>query len=213
MYVFVPVGAAAAAVSLIILISEPIKNLQLRKSVIVCMCSILMFPALLRLFAQHEQIVRTADIKANVLLQVVEQVPAIDSNALLILLTDMGLQELGDNYLYPFRRGTFDSAVHLLYQDRRPRLAVLCWDGGKCNPYDNELADYDISDVVTDVSKLVLLRLHEDLTVELLYEVPGELGIENVNTYNPDLLIDTSAPLPSRAVAMLASAHRLSTNS
>ena len=142
----------------------------------------------------------------------VEQVPAIDSDALLILLTDMGLRELGDNYLYPFRRGPFDSAIHLLYQDRRPRLAVLCWDGGKCNPYDNELADYDISDVVTDVSKLVLLRLHEDLTVELLLEVPAELGIENSDSYNPNILIDTSASVPSRAQTMLSSARRASGN-
>ena len=212
MYVFLPVGAAAVVVSLTILISEPIKNVQLRKYVIICICSTLMFPALLRLIAQHEHIVKTADIKANVLLQLVEQVPAIDSDALLILLTDMGLRELGDNYLYPFRRGPFDSAIHLLYQDRRPRLAVLCWDGGKCNPYDNELTDYDISDVVTDVSKLVLLRLHEDLSVELLYEVPAELGIENGDQYDVTRLVDSEAPLPARAATMLARARRRSSD-
>ena len=208
MYIFVPVGAAAVAVSLIILITKHIKNVQLRKYVIICICSILMFPALLRLFAQHEHIVKIADIKANVLMQVVEQVPAIDSDALMILLTDMGLRELGDNYLYPFRRGPFDSAIHLLYQERRPLLAVLCWGDGKCNPYDSELTDYDISDVVTDVSKLVLLRLHEDLTVELLYEVPVELGIENSDHYDVTRLVDSEAPLPARAVTMLAFARR-----
>ena len=164
------------------------------------------------MFERHEHFVNTANTKASVLLQVVEQVPAIDSDALMILLTDMGLRELGDNYLYPFRRGPFDSAIHLLYQDRRPRLAVLCWEGGKCNPYDNELTDYDISDVVTDVSKLVLLRLHENLTVELLYEVPEELGIENAEQYDVTRLVDAEAPLPARAATMLASARRRSSD-
>ena len=55
-----------------------------------------------------------------------------------------------------------------------------------------------------DYSKIVFFRLHDDLTVELLRDLPPELSSAQNDSYDPDRLIDTSAPLPPRAITMLA---------
>ena len=123
LYVYVPIGSAIATFSVVLFLSMYIENIRVRKITIVSLCLFLLFPGALRLFEEHGHFVNTANIKGRVLLQVVEQVPAIDSDALLILLTDMGLRELGDNYLYPFRRGPFDSASSPCCT----RIAVLDW--------------------------------------------------------------------------------------
>ncbi len=90
---------------------------------------------------------------------------------------------------------------------------MLHFDGRYCNRSDFDLKAYDIREVVTDTSKLILFLLRDDFTVELLHELPAELGIEDADNYDVGRLIDTSAPIPPRALTMLASARRLSTDS
>ena len=53
MYVYVPVGAAVALVSLLVLLVQPLHNFRLRNLVLIILCLLLLFPALLRLFVQH----------------------------------------------------------------------------------------------------------------------------------------------------------------
>ena len=209
MYIYVPVGAAITVFGLIVLISTVFRETRFRKGAMICLCLLVMVPGLSRLFVSHAQYARGAKTIEHVLRQLVDQAPAIDSDALLILLTDMGLRELGDNNLYGFRRNGFDSAIYIVYQDARPRYATLCWDGRNCNHSDFDLKSYDIRDVVTDTSKLILFRLRDDFSVELLHELPAELGIEDADNYDVGRLIDTSAPIPPRRVlTMLASVHR-----
>ena len=53
-----------------------------------------------------------------------------------------------------------------------------------------------------------MFRLHEDLSVALLHELPTELGIADSENYDPLRLIDTSAPSPPpRALTMLGEAQ------
>ena len=93
-------------------------------------------------------------------------------------------------------------------RSNRPHYAVLCWSERYCNSNDWLLTDFDIADVINDISNLVIFRLHEDLSVELLRELPPELGLDDRGTYDPDRLIDASVPLPPRAVTMLGAAKR-----
>ena len=208
MYVFVPIGAAVAVTSLLMLITLPVKRPILRQFAVVCLSLMIMLPALSRLFLQHARFVESANAKAEILWQIVQQAPRFDPDSEVIVLTDMGLRELGENDIYDFRRVALDSAIYMLYEGNRPRSMVLCWSGRYCNSNDWLLTTFDIRDVINDFSKLVLFRLHEDLTVELLSELPPELGLDDRGSYNPDPLIDTSAPPPPRAVTMLAAVVR-----
>ncbi len=124
MYIYVPVGAAITVFGLIVLISTVFRETRFRKGAMICLCLLVLVPGLSRLFVSHAQYARGAKTIEHVLRQLVDQAPAIDSDALLILLTDMGLRELGDNNLYGFRRN-FDSAIYIVYQDARPRYATL----------------------------------------------------------------------------------------
>ena len=72
---------------------------------------------------------------------------------------------------------------------------------------DVDLSNFNLNES-TDFSNLVIFRLHEDLSVELLRELPPELGLDDRGTYDPDRLIDNAAPLPPRAISMLGAAAR-----
>ena len=208
MYIFVPIGAAVALLSIVLLLSSLLRQRPLRTVLIVVLCLLLMFPAISRLFVQKTYFDNMADNKVQVLRQVTELAPRFAPDTLFILLTDMGLRELGDNHIYDFRRATFNASMWILYQDQRPSYSVLCWDGRMCNSSDWGDEDFDIRDIVADIERLVLMRLHEDLSVELLRELPPELGLDARGAYNPDRLIDYAAPLPPRAVTMLGATSR-----
>ena len=210
MYIFVPIGTAVALLSIVLLVSSMVRQMRMRTVVTVLLCLFFMFPAISRLFVQKTYFENMADNKVQVLRQVTELAPRFAPDTLFILLTEMGLSELGDNHIYDFRRATFNASMWILYQDQRPSYSVLCWDGRMCNSSDWGDEDFDVRDIVTDASQLVLMRLHEDLTVELLRELPPELGLDDRGSYNPDRLIDYAAPLPPRAVSMLGATKRTS---
>ena len=207
-YILVPIAASVAIFSIVAWVAAHAKKRRLRVFITITLCLLLLLPAIPRLFVQVADFEMMTQTKAGVLRKIVEQAPRFQPDALLILLTDMGLKELGDNHIYGFRRATFNSAMWILYQEARPSYGVLCWDGRLCNAAYLGWENYDIRDVVTDAGKLVLMRLHEDLRVELLRELPPELGIANPESYDPDALIDFDAPLPKRAFTMLGADSR-----
>ncbi|MCY4072233.1 MAG: hypothetical protein OXG60_13130, partial [Chloroflexi bacterium] len=103
MYIYVPIGGAIAVICLILLAASLIKNHQIRKAFIVGVCLMILFPALARLFAQHAHYVNNANNKAWVLLQIVEQAPAVDPDAYIILATEMLGTELRAKGVSEFR--------------------------------------------------------------------------------------------------------------
>ena len=167
----------------------------------------LMFPALSRLFVQQRRFENSADAKARVLMQLVEQAPYFDSDARLMLLTGMSFGELNKHGIDELQYNMLDSAIYMLYQEGRPKVAFLCVLGRRCSTDDIDVMEKYLQRG-TDYSNFVMFRLHDDLSVELLRELPPELGGSNNDTYDPERLIDTSAPIPPRALTMLASARR-----
>ncbi len=207
MYIYVPIGAAAVVMSVLLLLVSLIKKARLRQALVICLCLVLMFPALSRLFIQHAHFVDSANAKAKILLQIVEQAPRFNSNARLVLATDLSLDELSETGIAELWTNMFDSASYLLYGEDRPMFSSLCILGDACSTDDiDKKLLYLAAD--TDYSEIVMFRLHDDLSVELLRELPPELGGPNNASYKPDRLIDTSAPIPPRALTMLASARR-----
>ena len=95
-----------------------------------------------------------------------------------------------------------NSAIYVIYQDHRPKQAIFCIFGDDCYPKDGELLDFEFQ-FDTDYTNTVIFHLKEDLSVELLYRLPTEIGAENNTTYNVERLVDFTAPVPSRAYTML----------
>ena len=207
LYVYVPFGASIALYGVLLLLSQPIKRVLVRKTLVVAISLVLIFPAVSRLFVQHAHFVNSANAKAKILLQTVEQAPRYESNARVILLTDMSLKVLSEHGIDALWTHMFDSAIYLLYGDYRPMVAALCIKGVGCSTNDID-PSYEFLYEDTNYSNFVIFRLHDDLSVELLRELPSELGGSSNDTYNPERLIDTSAPIPPRALTMLASARR-----
>ena len=207
MYVYVPIGAGVAVISLLLLILSPMKSFRLRQAIFTSLFLLLMFPAVSRLYVQHHHFVNSANAKAKILLQIVEQAPSFDSRSRLMLVTDMILKERTDAGIGELLTNMFDSAIYMLYQDRRPNVAFLCILGSRCS-FDDIDIKVNYLENGTDYSDVVIFRLYDDLSVELLLELPPELNDGQNHTYDPEPLIDTSAPLPPRALSMLASARR-----
>ena len=205
MYVYVPIGAAIATISLLILLTSLLGHPRIRRWAIVAASLLLMFPATSRLFVQHANFPIAANAKANVLRQMIEQAPAIDSEAYAILLSELDLDEMWLNDIWEFKKNMFDGSVFVLYDGQGPQHAFLCIIGDACHLDDIAFKEFDLEQIA-DFSNLVVFRLHQDLSVQLLRELPPELGLDDRGSYNPDPLIDTSAPLPPRAVTMLGAA-------
>ncbi|MCY4073498.1 MAG: hypothetical protein OXG60_19575 [Chloroflexi bacterium] len=207
MYIYIPFGAAAVVTSLLLLFVAPVKKVRLRQALVICLCLMLMFPALSRLFVQHAHFNNSANAKASVLLQIVEQVPHYDSNARMVLVTNMSRDELSELGIYELWTNMFDSAIYFLYGQGRPMFSSLCILGAACSTDDID-KNLQYLDADTDYRDIVIFRLYDDLSVELLHELPPELGGKQNHSYNPERLIDKSAPTPPRALTMLSSARR-----
>ena len=96
---------------------------HVRKTLVVAISLVLIFPAVSRLFVQHAHFVNSANAKAKILLQTVEQAPRYESNARVILLTDMSLKVLSEHGI--------DSIVDAYVRQRDiPSLWRLPSDGG-----------------------------------------------------------------------------------
>ncbi len=203
MYFYVPLGASVAVFALLTLLTLPIRRAAYRKYLTIVLFIVLMFPPLNRLLYQHEFYVSSANAKANVLIQMLRQAPAIDDSATVILLWDKSTSELKDVNIEEFQGNMLDSAIHVLYDGDRPQFAFLCYTSGRCSPSDIVFYAYHF-DEFTAYDNLVIFRVYHDLSVELLREFPKELGLDDQGAYNVDSLVDISAPLPPRAITMLA---------
>ena len=207
MYDYVPVGAAIAVSSLIILLALSFQSVRIRRVVVVGLHLLIILPSLARLFNQQALYVDSANIKAKILLQIVEQAPAFEPDAQLILMTEMSGSGLHRKGVGELRTHMLDGATYMLYGESRPKAAYMCILGQPCSKEDIAIRRGHLENT-TDFSDIVIFRLNDDLSVELLRELPSELGGSSNDTYNPERLIDTSAPIPPRALTMLASVRR-----
>ncbi len=210
LYFYVPIGAAIATFSLIALLTATIRNIRRRNIIIIVLTVILMFPATSRLLLQHEYFVKSANSKAWILRQVIEQTPAIDNGTHLGFLTDMSRKELYEKKIYGLHLSyTWYSMFYILYQDGHPSFVSLCNTDLEitCLISGDELVE-KIPDEDYVFQNLILYRLHEDLTVELLDELPAEFNFAVHGGYYPHRLYNPDAPIPPRAITMLAADRR-----
>ena len=205
LYTYVPIGAAIAVFSLIALLTVSIANVRHRNVTIVMFCLILMFPAVSHLLLQHEYFVESANNKARVLAQLIEQAPQVKSKTHLILLTDMTWDEMRANKVYRLHESyVLQNMFYVLYQDAYPAFSSFCQIGvvSSCEINGGGLFSYDAAKGF-EFRDLLVFRLYNDLSVELLNELPGEFDFTVVDEYHPNELYNPEAPLPPRAITML----------
>ena len=207
LYFYAPVFAAIAVFAIMLLLTARLPSESLRKILLLALFLLLIIPSVNRLLMQRQRLTQNADDKAAVLLSVMEQAPAFDANAIAILLTHKSVKDIEKSSIREFESNMLDSAFHVLWQDRGPQFAFLCAIFKYCHPNDIDYFKYELNEA-EDYSEIVIFQLQDDLAVELLYELPPELGGASNATYNPARLIDASAPLPPRALTMLAAARR-----
>ena len=198
-YVMTAAGGAIALFGLLLALSSVVKRNSWRNGLLIALCLALLLPALSRLHVQQDFFLGRVQNHRIVLSGIVRAAPAFDAEARALLIADMDFGWLKDEQIYPFR-STLHRVSQVLYQQRQPELFDLCWDGGRGCKNGGSVAD---AIAPNDPSQFVLFRLREDLSVELLHEMPLDLNIPNAEAYNPNALIDFDAPLPPRAISML----------
>ena len=206
MYFYVPIGAAVVIFSLIALLTMPINRLRFRNAAIIILCIILMFPALSRLILQHEHFVNSANRKATLLQNVLEIAPQTASDAILVLAAEMSLEELAVTDIAVYGGyGLVRSIFRVLYHDA-PAHAVLCVSGPWCS-YPRDFIQQSSDDFIkNNLSNMLLLKIHEDLSVELVEQPSVYFGFGSDSAYDARRLYSPDAPLPPRAATMLGSA-------
>lgn len=208
MYVYAPIGAAVTAFALIALLAFPLRNIRLRQTFIIGLGLLLIFPGLSRLYVQQGWFVDSANAKARILMQIVEQAPRFDAKARLMLMTYMSSDALREKGIKELDTNMFDSAMYMMYQEGRPKVAFFCIVGEYCGSSDIDI-NRDFFETGDDFSDVVIFLLHEDLQVELLKELPPELLNRGDASYDQTSLIDASAPIPPRAITMLSPALQI----
>lgn len=207
MYMFVPIGASLAMFSLILLIASPIGDNRRRRSVVVCLCLLLLIPAVARLFAQRASFVESADTKARILYQVMEIAPAIAPGSQLAMVAELDHIELGARGLREFiADDMLNSAMHVLYQEAAPEVAYFCHSLRICGEFSGGETIFSPAAPGDLLGRTLVFRLHEDYSVELVEDPASLLGLDMPTTYDASALYDADAALPPRARTMLGGA-------
>ena len=198
MYFYVPIAAAIAVFSLIALLTALIARPQYRNATVIILCIILMFPALSRLLLQHERFVDKANEKAIVLHDILEAAPQAESDAVLILITEMSEKQFGATAIADLGfRSLVNSIFRTLYAPA-PAQVALCLTKPQCS--------YPRDFLERHSQNILLLKIHEDLSVELIEQPSVYFGFGSDSTYDVRRLYNPDAPLPPRAATMLGSA-------
>ncbi len=211
LYFYVPIAAAVVIFSLIVLLTALIAPSRYRNAAVIILCIILMFPALARLILQHEHFVSSANRKAALMHNVLEIAPQAAPDTVLILTAEMSIEQLGATDLADYYNfGHAASVFYILHQSHPPAHAALCLPGPWCSPPRDRLNLYSDSDdfIKKYLKNILLLKIHEDLSVELIEQPAAYFGFDSGSMYDARRLYNPDAPLPPRAATMLGSALR-----
>ena len=211
MYFYVPAAAAMVIFSLIVLLTALIARPRYRNAAVIILCLVLMFPALSRLFLQHEHFVNSANRKAALMHNILEIVPQVAPDTILILAAEMSIEQLAATDLTDYRNsGHATSVFYTLYQPHPPAHVALCLPRTWCSYPRDRLDRYLNSDdfIKKYLENILLFKINADLSVELVEQPSVYFGFDSDSTYDASRLYNPNAPLPPRAATMLGSALR-----
>ena len=207
LYFYVPLGAAAAVLGALLILSKSIQPSRLRHAAVVAICLALMLPATSRLFAQHQRYVQSANNKARILYNVLEKAPAVAPSAKIIITTDMDLPDLSALGIFEFVHQKMVNIVfYMLYGDSRPLSVSFCQTKIICGLPDGQYSRLDAVVLGDLLPQALVFRLNPDLSVDLIEDPAAYFGLDIDPTYDASGLYDPDAPLPPRALTMLGAA-------
>ncbi len=208
MYLVVPVGAAVAAVSLLMLLAQRFIRPRFRAYAVIAACLLLMFPAASRLALQLDGFTQSAAAKAGILRQLVRQAPALAADVHIAILTDMSNEELHEKGIFELlNHDMVNSALYVLYGGAGPEAAYFCSERLYCGEFSGGETLFSAAAVDDLLARTLVFLLHQDLTVELLVDPASALGLESGIAYEARQLYTAGAPLPPRIETMLGAAE------
>ena len=206
-YLYVPLGAAIAVFSLVLLVASPIRNLKHRHVVVTGVCLLLFLPAVSRLQLQLHNFVDSADKKARILHSIVEIAPSAEPTTQFLVTTPMDHDTLGRFGIFEFiDRDMINSALQVLYGNEAPERTYFCLLWRICGDQVGGETIFDANDPGKLLQRTLVFNLNEDLSVELVKDPAALLDLDIDVPYDASLLYDADAPLPPRAVTMLGAA-------
>ena len=209
LYFYVPLGASAAVIAALLILTKSMRPLRLRNAAVVAICLALMLPATSRLFAQHQRYVQSANNKARILYGVLEKAPAVAPNAKILITTEMDVPDLSEAGIFEFVHQKMVNIVfYLLYGDSRPESASFCQSMRICGLPDGQYSRLDALALGDLLPRALVFRLNPDLSVDLIEEPAAYFGGNIDEAYDVSGLYDPDAPLPPRALSMLGAALR-----
>ena len=209
MYLYVPIGAAISAFSLIMLLTVPIRTRRLRDIAVAGACLALLLPLASRLIIQQNRFVESAHTKARILRQIIEIAPAVAPDTQIVLVTEYDHIEMGERRIKDFiHNDMLNSALHVLYQDHAPELAYGCHSLQYCGEFSGDETIFSSAASGDLLARTLVFALADDYTVELVDDPAAWLGLEPGAAYDVGALYDAEAPLPPRAETMLRAAFR-----
>ncbi len=194
LYLYVPGPAAIALFSFIALVASRIPSDRYRDSAIIIACLLLMLPAISRLILQHEHYVISADNKRQVLQQILQIVPELESETRVLVLSDMPDEVRLSKHIEEMISNMVGSALYVVYGGGVSGLGFLCPSVESCSP---------LSDWADHLSDTLVFLLHDDLALELVKEPARFFSEFQDLPYDVTRLYNTDAPLPQRAYTML----------
>ena len=209
MYFFVPIGAAIALLSIVVLLTMPIRHRQHRRFAVIGLCLLIMIPALSRLFVQHDKFVNSANSKARIYYAVLELAPRVEPDTQLMILSDMDVETLMElDILELVGQDVVNSAFFVLYGRERPESAYFCLLESVCGIARGQPTIFTRGKTEELLQRTLVFRLNDDLSVDLIEDPAAFLGLDIDIPYDASQLYDADAPLPPRATTMLGAALR-----
>ena len=207
---YLPFGAAIVAFSLLGLLTAPIKRLSYRRAALTILCLIMILPNFVRLFAQHERTVISANNKAILLGNLMQLAPQINSDTTILLTADMTREELDatDFYEFQYSFNLDNSILYILYGDGVPVTSYFCLSAGICSIAGGEVTLFSVESPQDLLKRTLVIKLNEDLSVELLDDPASYFALGADIAYDATALYNPDAPLPPRASTMLGVALR-----
>ena len=207
MYFYVPIGAAIAIMGVLQLLSSPIRFDRYRKTAIIMLYLLLILPGTSRLLAQHQAFVERADNKARFLMSLMETVPRIERDTIILLTTDMSEAQFDASDIYELRYSNdLDNSIfYVLYGDGLPVESTFCFTADDCSTFGGEDTIFTVASPGDLLQKTLVINIGADLSVDLVSQPAVRFGLALDESYDASNLYDADAPLPPRAVTMLGS--------
>ena len=204
MYFYVPIAAAIVLFSVIILLTSPLRNTRFRTVIVIVICLVLILPATVRLLAQHQYYVTRANSKALMLMDLLELIPQINPDTVILLKTDMSQEQLDASVIYEFNYSNDldNSMLSTLYGNGQPVHSSFCFSANRCSTFGGEETMFSAPEEF--LHRTLVIQINEDLSVQLVDQPVDYFGLATDVSYDAQKLYDSAAEVPSRVYTMLS---------